>query len=104
MRRTLQYLNQPVDNPGPSNPQIHIPPSNSPPPPLPLKTIRTLAMTEITEWEVEKEEHCAICRVAFTAGEIVTNLKCLHNFHFHCIRRWLRITRSCPNCRKEIVP
>lgn len=64
------------------------------------------------------DELCGICRVAFDGtcpnckypGDecpIVLGDGCPHNFHLHCILRWLEQDSSkglCPMCRQIFVP
>ena len=33
--------------------------------------------------------------------EIIT-LKCKHKFHANCILQWLKINKTCPNCRQNV--
>ena len=45
---------------------------------------------------------CAVCLVAFGAGQEVVHLPCSHVFHRACIIRWLARSRRCPFCRAEL--
>lgn len=45
---------------------------------------------------------CAICQEDFLAGDIVIHTCCNHNFHWHCIRKWVEEDQhrtTCPTCR-----
>lgn len=68
-------------------------------------------------WLTDIDELCGICRVAFDdhcpscrypggACPVVFGGACLHNFHFHCIIKWLEEGSSkglCPMCRQVFV-
>jgi hypothetical protein len=41
---------------------------------------------------------CAICLEDYIADEQLRTLPCIHNYHTHCIDRWLRQERKCPVC------
>ena len=44
---------------------------------------------------------CNICKDAIEFGEAKTILKCLHNFHKVCIKKWSENQNNCPTCRTE---
>lgn len=51
--------------------------------------------------EVHKTgESCAIC--AEPQNGIVKQLPCGHTYHTTCIANWLKIQRTCPQCRRDI--
>ncbi|RYH14522.1 hypothetical protein EON65_33475 [archaeon] len=45
---------------------------------------------------------CSICLSSYEGGDEVKTLPCLHNYHAHCIDRWLQQSTACPVC-KHIV-
>lgn len=47
-------------------------------------------------------EECTICFEFMTKNTVVGKLSCGHYFHFHCVDRWIRLTPSCPVCRKKM--
>ncbi|EPS70935.1 hypothetical protein M569_03825, partial [Genlisea aurea] len=49
--------------------------------------------------EMEKAEPCCICREEYVAGEDVGKLNCGHDFHTHCIKKWLMQKNLCPICK-----
>jgi hypothetical protein len=56
-----------------------------------------------TGWEVDV---CAICTEPYDANDLVSyskGLRCRHNFHPECIRRWLVLRNDCPCCRSRYV-
>merc|ERR1712096_12336 len=42
---------------------------------------------------------CTICIEAIKESDVVVTLRCGHNFHASCIRRWSCIQASCATCR-----
>merc|ERR1711933_124408 len=42
---------------------------------------------------------CTICRDEMS-GHNTAMLKCNHAFHKNCIEKWLKNSKTCPNCRK----
>jgi len=49
------------------------------------------------------KEECTICledKLDCTACK--KRLSCGHEFHLDCIKDWIKINKSCPNCRKKI--
>ena len=57
-----------------------------------------------TYFSIEKRT-CSICMEDFGDGELVKKMKCAgkHIFHKVCIDKWLISSRSCPNCRVEML-
>ncbi|KAL7751071.1 hypothetical protein RI367_003651 [Sorochytrium milnesiophthora] len=48
------------------------------------------------------ERQCSICLEAYSAGDVLRKLPCLHAFHETCILPWLKNTSTCPVCRLGI--
>ena len=46
----------------------------------------------------ETLEDCAICVCPLINNDII-QLGCKHEYHTHCITRWVRISTTCPTCR-----
>uniref|UniRef100_A0A8C3X1P3 RING-type E3 ubiquitin transferase n=1 Tax=Catagonus wagneri TaxID=51154 RepID=A0A8C3X1P3_9CETA len=46
---------------------------------------------------------CSICITEYTEGNKIRILPCSHEFHIHCIDRWLAENSTCPICRGGIV-
>ncbi|XP_054551765.1 dentin sialophosphoprotein-like isoform X2 [Talpa occidentalis] len=46
---------------------------------------------------------CSICLTEFTEGNKIRTLPCAHEYHVHCIDRWLSENTTCPICRREVV-
>uniref|UniRef100_A0A183C4Y8 OTU domain-containing protein n=1 Tax=Globodera pallida TaxID=36090 RepID=A0A183C4Y8_GLOPA len=46
---------------------------------------------------------CCICKLEIRANNAITTLPCGHNnFHTSCLKKWLKTSATCPNCRAEI--
>ena len=48
------------------------------------------------------EEQCTVCRCEFEQHHQVKVLPCGHVFHPGCIDQWLRISKKCPICSREV--
>lgn len=46
------------------------------------------------------EKECCICTNKIREGY---KLECGHIFHNECIKKWIKISNTCPTCRKEIL-
>ncbi|XP_019508693.1 PREDICTED: E3 ubiquitin-protein ligase RLIM-like [Hipposideros armiger] len=46
---------------------------------------------------------CTICTAEYTEGNRLRVLPCSHEYHIHCIDRWLADNATCPICREKIV-
>lgn len=53
--------------------------------------------------EDEREESCAICLCAISAGEAEATLPCGHGFHGACVAQWLTRSKRCPQCRRSLA-
>ena len=45
---------------------------------------------------------CTICIEKYKKHEKIITLDCNHEFHSKCIKKWLNLKKSCPNCRENI--
>jgi hypothetical protein len=51
---------------------------------------------------IEQETRCPICLEDYCTGDTLRILNCKHEFHRHCVDRWLlEESRRCPMCQKE---
>ena len=50
--------------------------------------------------KIEDNTTCTICLDDITKDYFCYK-KCKHMYHAKCLKTWLTIERSCPNCRKE---
>ncbi|KAM9332083.1 E3 ubiquitin-protein ligase RNF6 isoform 1-T5 [Pholidichthys leucotaenia] len=46
---------------------------------------------------------CSVCINEYTQGNKLRRLPCSHEFHIHCIDRWLSENNTCPICRQPIL-
>lgn len=46
---------------------------------------------------------CSVCISDYVAGSKLRRLPCAHEFHVHCIDRWLSENRTCPVCRRPVL-
>lgn len=52
------------------------------------------------------DNHCSICKVSnrnlVPSHFVIT--PCRHEFHSDCLEAWMRIHRTCPLCRRNLLP
>lgn len=46
---------------------------------------------------------CSICQENLTNNIVFTNCRCNHSYHEKCINKWLKVSRTCPTCRKHFL-
>ncbi|XP_040128507.2 E3 ubiquitin-protein ligase RLIM [Ictidomys tridecemlineatus] len=46
---------------------------------------------------------CSICLTEFRESNKIRILPCSHEYHIHCIDRWLSENSTCPVCRRELT-
>lgn len=46
---------------------------------------------------------CSVCISDYVVGNKLRQLPCLHEFHIHCIDRWLSENCTCPVCRRPVL-
>ncbi|ETE71533.1 E3 ubiquitin-protein ligase RNF12, partial [Ophiophagus hannah] len=51
----------------------------------------------------EISKTCSVCINEYVVGNKLRQLPCMHEFHFHCIDRWLFENSTCPICRQPVV-
>ncbi|XP_035398534.1 E3 ubiquitin-protein ligase RNF6 isoform X2 [Cygnus atratus] len=54
-----------------------------------------------TEDEISKT--CSVCINEYVTGNKLRQLPCMHEFHIHCIDRWLSENSTCPICRQPVL-
>ncbi|KAA1078615.1 hypothetical protein PGT21_021405 [Puccinia graminis f. sp. tritici] len=51
---------------------------------------------------IPETSSCSICLDEETEGAM-TQLDCPHQFHTECIRKWLIVHKTCPQCRRKVA-
>jgi hypothetical protein len=62
--------------------------------------------TEVFSDDFPFENLCSICLIDFDFSSnltIVKTIHCNHCFHENCLKTWLRIKPTCPNCNTNIA-
>mmetsp|Transcript_52548 Transcript_52548/g.163082 ORF Transcript_52548/g.163082 Transcript_52548/m.163082 type:complete len:248 (+) Transcript_52548:61-804(+) len=67
----------------------------------PTSVVASLPTCRFSGGDDSKE--CYICLSNFETDELIRKLPCQHEFHAHCIDKWLLdVHRTCPCCRVDI--
>ncbi|KFP87101.1 E3 ubiquitin-protein ligase RNF6 [Acanthisitta chloris] len=53
--------------------------------------------------ENERSRTCSVCINEYATGNKLRQLPCMHEFHIHCIDRWLSENSTCPICRQPVL-
>ncbi|KAJ8557152.1 hypothetical protein K7X08_002777 [Anisodus acutangulus] len=48
-------------------------------------------------------DSCCVCLDTYSDREVLGKIDCGHEFHYHCIRKWLKIKNSCPICKRTAL-
>ncbi|XP_004631172.1 E3 ubiquitin-protein ligase RNF6 [Octodon degus] len=51
----------------------------------------------------ELSKICSVCISDYVTGNKLRQLPCMHEFHIHCIDRWLSENCTCPVCRQPVL-
>jgi len=46
---------------------------------------------------------CSVCITEYAQGHKLRKLPCQHEYHVHCIDRWLSENSTCPICRRAVL-
>jgi len=46
---------------------------------------------------------CSICKEPFSTEHPLVTTPCRHGFGESCLREWIQISGTCPNCRKAVT-
>ncbi|XP_069323534.1 E3 ubiquitin-protein ligase RNF6 [Eulemur rufifrons] len=75
--------------------------------------IRGLTKEQIDNLSTRNYEHnsidselgkiCSVCISDYVTGNKLRQLPCTHEFHIHCIDRWLSENCTCPICRQPVL-
>ncbi|XP_006831989.1 PREDICTED: E3 ubiquitin-protein ligase RNF6 [Chrysochloris asiatica] len=58
---------------------------------------------ELNSTDSELSKVCSVCISEYRAGNKLRQLPCRHEFHIHCIDRWLSENCTCPICRQPVL-
>ncbi|XP_057486828.1 E3 ubiquitin ligase BIG BROTHER-related-like isoform X2 [Actinidia eriantha] len=50
----------------------------------------------------KESPECAICCMPFRNGDTLITLRCSHQYHSECIKKWLQLKKHCPICEMEV--
>ena len=54
-----------------------------------------------------KDSECSICLSSFAdsdgSDDVIKETPCGHCFHQKCLENWFKCSRTCPNCRVDVV-
>ncbi|NXQ61786.1 RNF6 ligase, partial [Anthoscopus minutus] len=53
--------------------------------------------------ESDRSKTCSVCINEYATGNKLRQLPCTHEFHIHCIDRWLSENSTCPICRQPVL-
>ncbi|XP_075395411.1 E3 ubiquitin-protein ligase RLIM [Tenrec ecaudatus] len=68
---------------------------------LTKEQIDNLAMRSFGENDALKT--CSVCITEYAEGNKLRKLPCSHEYHVHCIDRWLSENSTCPICRRAVL-
>ena len=68
---------------------------------VPKKVPATGKMINDLKWVCCCMQDCSICTETQTT--LSRELPCGHTFHHDCLYPWLKMQRTCPNCRYELI-
>lgn len=68
---------------------------------LTKEQIDNLSMRNFGESDALKT--CSVCITEYSEGNKLRKLPCSHEYHVHCIDRWLSENSTCPICRRAVL-
>ncbi|KAK5864951.1 hypothetical protein PBY51_016151 [Eleginops maclovinus] len=68
---------------------------------LTIEQIDNLSMRNFGESDALKT--CSVCITEYAEGNKLRKLPCSHEYHVHCIDRWLSENSTCPICRSAVL-
>ena len=68
-----------------------------------MQHIRITCYTTTTTSTNEGPDICVICQGEFEDDEFMGGLRCGHEYHVQCIKKWLRQINNCPICKATAV-
>ena len=70
-----------------------------------INNINLLEESKISDEKLIKNENvkkCTICLDNYKIGDKISYLPCFHLYHSKCIKKWLKCSKICPLCKKEV--
>ena len=70
-----------------------------------INNLNLLEESKINDEKLIKNENikkCAICLDNYKVGDKISYLPCFHLYHSKCIKKWLKCSKMCPLCKKEV--
>ncbi|XP_050219034.1 probable E3 ubiquitin-protein ligase ZFP1 [Mercurialis annua] len=52
----------------------------------------------------QEPDSCIICQDDYMSEEKIGSLRCGHEYHADCLKKWLRVKNFCPICKCEALP
>ena len=69
-----------------------------------INRLNLLEESKINDEYLMKNENnnCAICLENYKNEDKISYLPCFHSYHSKCIKKWLKCSKKCPLCKKEV--
>ena len=69
-----------------------------------INNLKLLEESKISDKNLIKNDvkNCAICLENYKIGDTISYLPCFHSYHSKCIKKWLKGSKICPLCKKEV--
>ena len=70
-----------------------------------INNFNLLEESKIIDEKLIKNENvkkCTICLGDYKLGDKISYLPCFHLYHSKCIKKWLKYSKICPLCKKEV--
>jgi hypothetical protein len=69
-----------------------------------INNLKLLEETKINDKTIIKNENkqCPICLDNYKIKDKISYLPCFHLYHYKCIKKWLKTSKICPLCKKEV--
>jgi len=73
--------------------------------PIALNNLRNYQLTSPSPIKKRKKTitDCCICLEKLSSKKTIKLNDCLHEIHFHCIKKWFKKNNECPLCRTDQI-
>uniref|UniRef100_A0ACD5VND2 Uncharacterized protein n=1 Tax=Avena sativa TaxID=4498 RepID=A0ACD5VND2_AVESA len=68
-----------------------------------VKEVVCCSSDEAEDEEDEEDGRCLVCLEGYKDNDLLGILKCGHDFHSGCIKKWLQVKNACPVCKQAAV-